>query len=178
MIRKCEDGDFEALYAIINDAAQAYKGVIPADRWHEPYMGQEELRREIFQGVVFWGYEDEGKLLGIMGLQDVQDVTLIRHAYVCTGRRRRGVGGELLRFLLGQTAKPLLVGTWAAATWAVAFYQKHGFTRVTEREKNFLLKKYWTIPERQVETSVVLADFKWISRREKDPGSSDPKNSL
>jgi N-acetylglutamate synthase-like GNAT family acetyltransferase len=165
MIRKCEDGNFEALYAIINDAAQAYKGVIPADRWHEPYMGQEELRREIFQGVVFWGYEDEGKLLGIMGLQDVQDVTLIRHAYVCTGRRRRGVGGELLRFLLGQTAKPALIGTWAAATWAVAFYPKHGFTRVTEREKNFLLKKYWTIPERQVETSVVLADARWISRR-------------
>ena len=168
MIRKCEAKDFEALYEIINDAAQAYKGVIPADRWHEPYMAKEELRREIQKGVEFWGCEEEGILQGIMGLQNVQDVTLIRHAYVRTGRRRSGLGGKLLRFLLGQTAKPVLIGTWAAATWAVSFYQKHGFTRVSEREKNFLLKKYWTIPERQVETSVVLADVRWISGRAKD----------
>ena len=165
MIRKCEDRDFEALYEIINDAAQAYEGVIPPDRWHDPYMAKEELRREIRRGVEFWGYEEEGKLLGVMGLQDVQGVTLIRHAYVRTGRRRSGRGGKLLRFLLGQATKPVLVGTWAAATWAVAFYEKHGFTRVTEKEKNFLLKKYWTIPQRQVETSVVLADARWISRR-------------
>jgi N-acetylglutamate synthase-like GNAT family acetyltransferase len=170
MIRKCEERDFEALYEIINDAAQAYKGVIPADRWHVPYMGEEQLRREIQQGVEFWGYEEEDKLLGVMGLQNVQDVTLIRHAYVRTGRRRSGLGGKLLRFLLGQTAKPVLIGTWAAATWAVSFYQKHGFTRVSEREKNFLLKKYWTIPERQVETSVVLADARWIFRRGKETG--------
>ena len=177
MIRKCEDKDFEALYEIINDAAQAYKGVIPADRWHEPYMAKEELRREIRQGVEFWGYEEEGELLGVMGLQDVQDVTLIRHSYVRTGRRRGGVGGKLLRFLMDQTAKHVLIGTWAAATWAVAFYEKHCFTRVTEREKNFLLKKYWTIPERQIETSVVLADARWISRRGRNPGSADPLNS-
>ena len=170
MIRKCEERDFEALYEIINDAAQAYKGVIPADRWHVPYMGEEQLLREIQQGVEFWGYEEEDKLLGVMGLQNVQDVTLIRHAYVRTGRRRSGLGGKLLRFLLGQTAKPVLIGTWAAATWAVSFYQKHGFTRVSEREKNFLLKKYWTIPERQVETSVVLADARWIFRRGKETG--------
>ena len=170
MIRKCEERDFEALYEIINDAAQAYKGVIPADRWHVPYMGEEQLRREIQQGVEFWGYEEEDKLLGVMGLQNVQDVTLIRHAYVRTGRRRSGLGGKLLRFLLGQTAKPVLIGTWAAATWAVSFYQKHGFTRVSEREKNFLLKKYWTIPERQIETSVVLADARWIFRRGKETG--------
>ena len=178
MIRKGEDRDFEALYEIINDAAQAYKGVIPADRWHEPYMAKEELRREIRQGVEFWGYEEEGILLGIMGLQNVQDVTLIRHAYVRTGRRRSGIGGKLLRFLLGQTTKPVLIGTWAAAAWAVVFYEKHGFTRVTEKEKNFLLKKYWTIPERQIETSVVLADPRWLSRRGKDLDSSDPENSL
>ena len=116
-------------------------------------------------------------MLGVMGLQNVQDVTLIRHAYVRTGRRRSGIGRELLSFLLGQTSKPVLIGTWAAATWAVAFYEKHGFTRVTEEEKNFLLKKYWTIPERQVETSVVLADARWMSRRGRDSGSSDPSNS-
>jgi N-acetylglutamate synthase-like GNAT family acetyltransferase len=165
LIRKCEDRDLKALYEIINDAAQAYKGFIPADRWHEPYMSKDELRSEIDHGVAFWGFEEGGELQGVMGLQDVQDVTLIRHAYVRTGRRRSGIGGELLRFLLDQTAKPVLIGTWAAATWAVAFYQKHGFTRVTEWEKNFLLKKYWTIPERQVEISVVLADARWQSRR-------------
>jgi GNAT superfamily N-acetyltransferase len=164
MIRKCEDRDFDVLCEIINDAAQAYRGVIPADRWHEPYMPEEDLRREIRRGVEFWGYEEEGGLQGVMGLQDVRDVTLIRHAYVRTSRRRMGIGGELLRFLLGQTAQPLLIGTWAAATWAIAFYRKHGFVLVTEEEKSFLLKKYWTIPERQIETSVVLADSKWISR--------------
>jgi len=164
MIRKCEDRDLEAVYEIINDAAQAYQGVIPADRWHEPYMAREELRRETRRGVEFWGYAEEGKLEGVMGLQDVQDVTLIRHAYVRTARRRRGIGGELLRFLLAKTAKPVLIGTWATATWAVVFYEKHGFSRVSEREKNFLLKKYWTIPERQIETSVVLADARWMTR--------------
>jgi len=177
MIRKCEEEDFETLYEIINDAARAYQGVIPADRWREPYMSKDELQSEIDHGIGFWGFEEEGGLQGVMGLQDVQDVTLIRHAYVRTGRRRGGIGGELLRFLLGQTAKPVLVGTWAAATWAVVFYEKHGFARVTAGEKNFLLKKYWTIPERQIETSVVLADPRWLSRRGKDPASPDPKNS-
>jgi GNAT superfamily N-acetyltransferase len=163
VIRKCAEPDFEALYGIINDAARAYKGVIPADRWHDPYMAAEELRREIRRGVEFWGYEEEGKLEGIMGLQDVQDVTLIRHAYVRSDHRRRGIGSELLRFLLRQTSKPVLIGTWAAAAWAIAFYEKHGFTRVSEREKSLLLKKYWTIPERQIETSVVLADARRVS---------------
>jgi len=166
MIRQCAERDFEDLYEIINDAAQAYKGVIPADRWHEPYMTREELRREIRHEVAFWGYEREGILRGVMGLQNVQDVTLIRHAYVRTDHRRGGIGGELLRVLLGQTTGPVLIGTWAAATWAVAFYQKNGFTRVSEEEKNVLLKKYWTIPERQVATSVVLADARWISDRD------------
>jgi N-acetylglutamate synthase-like GNAT family acetyltransferase len=178
MIRKCEDRDFDSLYEIINDSARAYKGVIPPDRWHVPYMAEEELRREIQKGVDFWGYEEEGNLQGIMGLQNVQDVTLIRHAYVRTGRRRSGLGGKLLHFLLGRATKPVLIGTWAAATWAIAFYQKHGFTRVTEREKNFLLRKYWAIPERQIETSVVLADARWVSSRARDPISSDPKNPI
>jgi N-acetylglutamate synthase-like GNAT family acetyltransferase len=173
MIRKCEEMDFEALWGIINDAAQAYKDVIPADCWREPYMGKEELLREIQRGVEFWGDEQDGQMLGAMGLQNVQDVILIRHAYVRTARRRRGLGGQLLRFLLSGTTKPVLIGTWAAATWAAAFYRKHGFTQVSEREKNFLLKKYWTIPERQVETSVVLADARWISARGKKPGTTD-----
>jgi N-acetylglutamate synthase-like GNAT family acetyltransferase len=176
MIRKCAARDFETLREIINDAAQAYKGAIPEDRWHDPYMGEEELRREIRRGVEFWGHEEQGKLEGVMGLQDVQDVTLIRHAYVRTDRRRRGIGGKLLCFLLAKAAKPVLIDTWAAATWAVGFYEKHGFSRVSEREKNFLLKKYWTIPERQIETSVVLADARWITRCGGGPACSGSDN--
>jgi N-acetylglutamate synthase-like GNAT family acetyltransferase len=157
MIQKCIENDFETILAIINDAAHAYQGAIPADRWHEPYMSQEELRREIERGVEFWKYEDRGEALAVMGLQNIQDVTLIRHAYVRTTFRRRGIGSELLRFLRNQTPRPLLVGTWAAATWAVSFYQRHGFTLVGQEEKNRLLKKYWAIPARQIETSVVLS---------------------
>ena len=159
MIRPCKPSDFEAIYEIVNDAAQVYKGVIPADRWHEPYMGREELQHEIDAGVRFWGYEEGDKLVGVMGIQDVQDVTLIRHAYVRTAQRRQGIGGKLLSHLLTLTGRPILIGTWAAATWAIRFYEKHGFRLVTEEEKNRLLKKYWSIPERQVETSVVLAEI-------------------
>ena len=158
MIRPCKPNDFETIYEIVNDAAQAYKGIIPADRWHEPYMGREELQHEIDAGVQFWGYEESGKLIGVMGIQDVQDVTLIRHAYVRTTQRRKGIGGKLLSHLLTLTERPILIGTWAAATWAISFYEKHGFRLVSEEEKNRLLKKYWSIPERQVETSVVLAE--------------------
>lgn len=164
MIRPCKPDDFETIYEIVNDAAQAYKGVIPADRWHEPYMGREELQHEIDAGVRFWGYEENASdtagvaLIGVMGIQDVQDVTLIRHAYVRTTQRRKGVGGRLLSHLLTLTERPILIGTWAAATWAIRFYEKHGFRLVGEKEKNRLLKKYWSIPERQVETSVVLAE--------------------
>lgn len=157
MIRPCTETDFETMYAIINDAAQAYKGVIPADRWHEPYMPRAELRHEIAAGVRFWGYEEDGALVGVMGIQDMQDVTLIRHAYVYTARRGQGIGGKLLAHLLTLADRPILIGTWAAATWAIRFYEKHGFRQVSWEEKERLLRTYWDIPERQVETSVVLA---------------------
>ena len=147
---------------IVNDAAQAYKDVIPKDRWKEPYMSRPELRREINEGVVFWGYEEDDCLLGVMGIQDVEDVSLVRHAYVCRARQREGIGTKLLSHLRGQGTCPLLVGTWADATWAIRFYKKHGLQLVTAREKDLLLSRYWSIPERQIETSVVLADTKWF----------------
>jgi GNAT superfamily N-acetyltransferase len=158
MIRPCTDADFDTIYAIVNEAAEAYRGVIPADRWHEPYMPREELRHEIESGVRFWGYVEDDELVGVMGIQDVQDVTLIRHAYVRTSRRGQGVGGRLLAELRKLSNRAVLIGTWAAATWAIRFYEKHGFKMVTPEEKDRLLKKYWAIPERQVETSVVLRE--------------------
>ncbi len=161
MIRPCIEQDFEAMYALINDAARAYRGVIPEDRWKEPYMPREELRHEIAAGVAFWGCEHDGDLVGVMGIQDVQDVTLIRHAYVRTDCQRQGIGSQLLRHLLNLTQRPTLIGTWAAAVWAVRFYERHGFRMVTPQEKERLLRRYWEIPERQVETSVVLADGRW-----------------
>jgi len=162
MIRPCEETEFDAIYEIINDAAQAYRGVIPADRWQEPYMPKEELRHALDEGIVFWGYEEDGELIGVMGIQPVQDVTLIRHAYVRTAEQNRGVGGKLLAHLRTQTDRPVLIGTWADAVWAIRFYEKHGFRLVSPEEKERLLKKYWSIPERQVETSVVLADQTWF----------------
>jgi N-acetylglutamate synthase-like GNAT family acetyltransferase len=161
MIRRCDDRDFEAVWAIINDGAQAYKGAIPADRWTEPYMSREKLQHEIDEGVVFWGYEEGGNLTGVMGIQPDQDVTLIRHAYVRTTSQKQGIGARLLLHLLKLADGPVLIGTWADAVWAIRFYQKHGFQVVNPQEKNRLLKKYWSIPERQVETSVVLADVTW-----------------
>ncbi len=164
MVRPCTEGDFAAILAIVNDAARAYRGHIPADRWHEPYMPEEELRRELDAGVVFWGWEQGGELAGVMGLQDVGDVTLIRHAYVATAARRQGVGGKLVQFLLGRTSRPVLIGTWAAATWAIRFYERHGFRVVSPAEKERLLRSYWRIPDRQIETSVVLADPRWPAK--------------
>jgi N-acetylglutamate synthase-like GNAT family acetyltransferase len=161
LMRKCTENDFESIYIIINDAARAYKGVIPADRWHEPYMSREYLRHEIDAGVQFWGYEHQGCLIGVIGIQDVQDVTLIRHAYVRTAQRAKGIGGRLVTHLKTLITRPTLVGTWAAASWAVRFYERHGFRIVTWEEKERLLRKYWSIPERQTETSVVLADERW-----------------
>jgi N-acetylglutamate synthase-like GNAT family acetyltransferase len=163
-IRRCDDADRPAILAIVNDAAQAYRGVIPADRWHEPYMPAAELQAEIAAGVAFWGWEDAGGLRGVMGLQDVQDVALIRHAYVATAGRGQGIGGRLLAHLAARTDRPLLVGTWAAATRAVRFYERHGFALVALDEKERLLRRYWSIPERQIATSVVLADARWRAR--------------
>jgi GNAT superfamily N-acetyltransferase len=163
MIRQCEDRDFGAIHAIINDAAQAYKGVIPADCWKEPYMPREELRREIADGVIFWGYEEAGELVGVMGIQPVEDVTLIRHAYVRTARRNQGIGAELLAWLRGRTTRPVLIGTWADAGWAIRFYERRGFRLVSPAEKDRLLRTYWSVPDRQIVTSVVLADENWFA---------------
>ena len=167
MIRRCCSEDCPLIYDIINEAAQVYRGVIPADRWHEPYMPMDELNHEIAAGVEFWGYEDGGRLVGVMGLQDKGEVALIRHAYVRTNQQGKGIGGALLAYLTEQLAKPILIGTWADASWAIRFYEKHGFVRVTPEEKNRLLKRYWTIPERQVETSVVLADANWFVEQQR-----------
>lgn len=164
-IAACQASDLPAIFEIINDAAQAYKGVIPADRWHEPYMPMAELESEIAKGVRFYGYTLEGRLIGVMGIQDVKDVTLIRHAYVRTQSRRHGIGQALLEHLNGLTPRPVLIGTWKAATWAIRFYEKNGFRLVGEEEKNRLLRTYWTIPPRQVEESVVLVSPRWKSAR-------------
>ena len=165
MIRLCRESEADALLSIINDAAGAYRGRIPVDCWHEPYMTMEYLRHELDDGVVFWGFEETGRLAGVMGMQQVQDVTLIRHAYVRTIHRSKGIGGKLLSHLKRQTTRPTLVGTWAAAVWAVRFYEKHGFRLVAADEKDRLLEKYWTITRRQMETSVVLADDRWFTKR-------------
>lgn len=156
MIRPCTAADVPQIFEIINDAAVAYKGIIPADRWHEPYMPRGHLEAEMVDGVRFFGYDD-GRLAGVMGIQDRGDVDLIRHAYVRTSQRRRGIGEALLKFLEETTAKPILIGTWSAATWAIRFYEKQGYRVLCREDTVRLLKKYWSIPERQVETSVVLA---------------------
>lgn len=165
MIRRCEENEFDRVLAVVNDGAEAYRGIIPPDRWHEPYMGADELEREIAAAVDFWGFEGDEELLGVMGIQSVEDVTLIRHAYVRTARQRQGVGGALLDHLLGLSERPYLIGTWAAADWAVDFYEKNEFRRVTPEEKDRLLRTYWSIPERQIETSVVLVDRRWDARQ-------------
>jgi GNAT superfamily N-acetyltransferase len=155
-IRFCRDDERAAILAIVNAAAEVYRGVIPDDCWHEPYMPAHELDSEIAAGVRFWGFESEGALIGVMGIQPVQDVDLIRHAYVLPADQRGGVGSALLRHLCGLTSRRILIGTWAAAEWAIRFYIRHGFELTTPERKNALLKTYWTVPERQIETSVVL----------------------
>lgn len=163
VIRQCNNSDLEVIYSIINDAAQAYKDVIPLDCWKEPYISKDELQHEIDEGVVFWGYEEDDKLVGVMGIQHIRDVTLIRHAYIRTTKRNQGIGGKLLSYLQEQTPRLVLIGTWADAVWAIRFYEKHGFRLVSSKEKNELLEKYWTIPRRQIENSVVLANQKWFA---------------
>jgi N-acetylglutamate synthase-like GNAT family acetyltransferase len=160
-IRQADDTDLTQLLAIINEAAQAYRGIIPADRWHEPYMPEQELLHEIGSGVTFWVAEEDNRLLGVMGLQDKGAVALIRHAYVAPTTQRKGVGTQLLRHVQALAGKPILIGTWADASWAIDFYRRNGFTLVPSAEKAGLLRTYWSIPERQIETSVVLADERW-----------------
>jgi GNAT superfamily N-acetyltransferase len=164
LIRKSEAADFQAILAIVNDAARAYKGVIPGDRWHEPYMSADELAQEIAAGVVFWVAEDEARVVGVMGIQDKGDVDLVRHAYTATTLQRKGVGTRLLRHVEGLADKPILIGTWADASWAIDFYRRSGYSVVANDEKDRLLRKYWSIPARQVDTSVVLADKRWMSQ--------------
>ncbi len=163
MIRRCTETDFEAILAVVNEAARAYDGVIPADRYHQPYMPAGELRGEIDAGVEFWAWEEAGALLGVMGIQEVKDVTLIRHAYVRTADQGRGIGAGLLANLRAQTTRPLLIGTWADAVWAIRFYEKHGFELTSAEQKAALLRRYWSVPERQIETSVVLAEHGWLA---------------
>lgn len=157
MIRPCTEHDFDEIWTIINDGASAYRRVIPEDRWSEPYMTREKLRHEMQDGVVFWGVDEGDLLQAVMGIQDVLDVTLIRHAYVRTSKRRHGLGSELLRHLQELTEKRVLIGAWADAPWAIQFYEKHGFRLVPAEEKSQLLQRFWKIPARQVETSVVLS---------------------
>lgn len=157
VVRLCREGERGAILRIINAAAEAYRGVIPADCWQEPYMSAAELDSEIAAGVTFWGYERDGILVGIMGLQAKSDVDLIRHAYVLPADQRRGIGSTLLAQLRGRSTRRTLIGTWAAAGWAIRFYERHGFQLVPSARKAELLQTYWSISPRQVETSVVLA---------------------
>jgi GNAT superfamily N-acetyltransferase len=155
-IRRCRDDERTEILAIVNAAAEAYRDVIPADQWREPYMPPRELDEAIDAGVAFWGYETDRELVGVMGIQPVRDVDLIRHAYVSPESQRLGVGAALLEHLASLTARRILVGTWAAADWAISFYRRHGFEQVSPVRKDELLKAYWDIPERQIATSVVL----------------------
>jgi len=158
MIRPATPSDFAAIHTVINDGASAYKGIIPADRWHEPYMSESDLHAEIDDGVVFSCFVEGEEILGVMGVQDKGPVILIRHAYVRSSARRRGIGAELLSALSRMTSKPILIGTWKAATWAIAFYEKHGFTVLPDGQARALLEEFWNVPVRQMETSVVLAN--------------------
>lgn len=158
VIRRCRDDERPVVLAIINAAADAYRGVIPADRWHEPYMSRLELDREVAAGVAFWGYEADDALLGVMGIQEVPGFDLIRHAYVLPGSQGQGIGSALLKHLRKLSSQPMLVGTWAAADWAIRFYRQHGFELVSAERKTWLLRTHWTIPDRQIATSVVLAN--------------------
>jgi GNAT superfamily N-acetyltransferase len=156
-IRDCDERDVPAILAVVNEAAERYRGVIPADVWHVPYMPEDELRAELAAGVRFVAYDD-GAIQGVMGLQDVADVSLIRHAYTRTALQGRGIGGALLAHLRARSERPMLIGTWRAADWAVRFYEHHGFHLVPDPEIPALLRRYWTVPERQIAQSVVLAD--------------------
>ncbi len=156
-IRPCRPDERATILAIVNAAAEAYRGVIPSDCWHEPYMSAAELDRELAAGVTFWGYEADGELIGVMGIQQVRDVDLIRHAYVLPASQGRGIGGALLAHLEALSTRRILIGTWADAEWAIRFYERHGYALVSPAVKTTLLRTYWTVSDRQIETSVVLA---------------------
>lgn len=175
MNRPCQHSELETIYEIINDSARAYQGHIPDDCYHQPYMSREALRSEIEDGVVFYGHEEEGLLVAVMGIQDKGPVVLIRHAYTRTRSRGRGIGSSLLEYLMGMAGKPALVGTWRDATWAIRFYEKHGFRPVDSEEKDRLLRQYWSIPDRQVETSVVLVDDRYRAQHDSGP---EPKGRV
>src|SRR5437867_9907715 len=162
LIRKSLEADSAAMLMIVNAAAQAYRGVIPADRWREPYMPSDDVEKEIADGVVCWVAEEDGRLLAVMGIQDKGEVALVRHAYVAPSVQRRGVGTSLLRHVQGLAGKPVLIGTWTDASWAIEFYRRNGFTVVPNSDKDRLLRTYWSIPRRQIEASVVLADGRWM----------------
>jgi N-acetylglutamate synthase-like GNAT family acetyltransferase len=163
IVRPSTGDDFAAILSIINDAASAYRGIIPADRWQEPYMPKDELTKEMSDGVAFWVAEDDGRVVGVMGIQDKGDVALVRHAYVIPGTQRSGIGTTLLHHIEGLVDKPILIGTWATASWAIDFYRRNGFSLVSHSDKERLLRKYWSIPTRQIETSVVLASPAWLN---------------
>jgi N-acetylglutamate synthase-like GNAT family acetyltransferase len=167
LIRKSEEADVPQILEVINDGAEAYRGVIPADRWHDPYMSREELEAEIRRGIVFDVAEESGGVIGVIGMEDKGEVALVRHAYVRATTQRRGLGTQLLRHVESHTDKPILIGTWAAASWAIDFYRRNGFTLIDDRVKDHLLRTYWSIPERQIENSVVLADARWLAASSK-----------
>jgi N-acetylglutamate synthase-like GNAT family acetyltransferase len=167
LIRKSREADVPMMSAIINAAAQAYRGVIPADLWHDPYMPLDELENAIADGIVFWVTEDDGRLSGVMGIQDKGEVALVRHAYVMPSEQRKGLGTSLLRHVQRLASKPVLIGTWAAAAWAIDFYRRNGFTLVAKTDKDSLLQRYWSIPARQAQTSVVLADERWMDAQKR-----------
>jgi len=163
MIRPCEPAELDDICALVNDAAAAYRGVIAGDCWKEPYMSADELRRDIADAVKFWGSYVDGRLVAVMGLQPVGDVALVRHAYTRTANQGAGLGAALLTRLRQETDRPLLVGTWKAATWAIRFYEARGFRLVTAPQKDALLRRYWSVPARQMDESVVLADARWFA---------------
>jgi len=164
LVRRSLETDSIAMLAIVNDAAHAYRGVIPTDRWRDPYMSPDELENEIAAGVIFWVAEEKQRLLGVMGIQDKGEVALVRHAYIAPSAQRKGMGTRLLHHVEGLSGKPVLVGTWADASWAIKFYRRNGYTVVSEKDRQSLLQKYWSIPQRQIETSIVLADSRWMNR--------------
>jgi N-acetylglutamate synthase-like GNAT family acetyltransferase len=174
-ITPCQTSELPVVADVINESAMAYKGIIPADRWHEPNMPLADLESEVAKGVRFYALRTDGLVLGVMGVQDVKDVTLIRHAYVRTKSRGHGIGRTLLEFINRQTSRPVLIGAWKAATWAIQFYEKNGFTVVSEEERNRLLRIYWSIPDRQVEESVVLADERWKHQKPNSQAQSIPQ---